>query len=367
MLLTLFFYIFVGVFCLQLCYWLFLFGKFAFLQPTHIENQDRPISVIIAAKNEAENLKKFLPKILNQNYSKFEVIVIDDASADKTQEVLDHFKSNFNNLKSIGLEATTSYQGNKKNAITQGIAIAQYEYLLFTDADCFPNSEQWISEMTKNFDENKEVVLGYGAYLQLPTFINKLIRYETLLSALQYFSHALIGLPYMGVGRNLAYKKSLFKATEGFKSHEAIASGDDDLLIRDIANAENTAICVSDRSIALSQPKESYIKWLRQKRRHITTANHYKIIHKFTLGLFYISQFLFWTSAIVLLTFSLNWQFVLAFIIIRFTIQYIIVSRAATKLNERGLIVLAPLLDLFLVMCQLLLFIVNLFDKPKRW
>lgn len=374
MLLTILFYFFVFAVIIQLLYWIFLYGKFAFLpdgkagtEVHSLEQKQIPVSVIIAARNEAENLQQFLPKILNQNYPHFEVIVVNDASTDNTLEVLKELENVFDNFQYIDLAHSTNYTGNKKNAVTKGIEASKYDHILCTDADCQPGSKNWISGMANRFIDNKEVILGYGAYQKLPTFINKLIRYETLLTAIQYFSYTKAGIPYMGIGRNLGYKKKLFVKSQGFESHQHIKSGDDDLFVSEVATKKNTAICFSANTFTISLPKKTYLQWFRQKRRHITTAHHYKPIHKLLLGLFHISQLLFWILAIILLTFSLNWQFIILLIIIRFIAQYIVISKSAFKLNEKDLIFLSTVLDIILVFTQLGLFFSNLIQKPKDW
>ncbi|MDJ0645494.1 MAG: glycosyltransferase [Flavobacteriaceae bacterium] len=365
MLLTGLFYFFILIVSIQFVYWLLLFGKFAFAQQQRIVEEVVPVSIIIAARNEAENLKELVPLLLTQHHQTFEIIIVNDASTDSTVEVVNSFGKE--HLKLITIPAVPNYFGNKKNAITQGIKAAHYEHLLFTDADCRPASSNWVTQMTSLLNKDKAIVLGYGAYKKLPSFVNKLIRYETLVTAIQYFSYSKIGLPYMGVGRNLSYKKDLFLEASGFESHGDIKSGDDDLFINEMATEKNTANCFSKESFTISEPKKTYKSWFHQKRRHISTATYYKPIHQFLLAGFFVSQLLFWVLAIILLAFSLNWQFVILFIAIRCIAQYTVVSRSASKLNEKDLVLVAPVLDIIVVLTQLALFCSNLIQKPKHW
>ena len=368
MLFNLLFYIFVVTVITQLIYYIFLFGKFTFSKSHKTTHKNIPVSVIICAKNEAENLRNNLKMILDQNYVHFEVIVVNDASTDETLSVLQSFKNSYDNLIIIDITSTLNYSGNKKNAITKAIEIASHKNLLFTDADCKPVSSNWIIEMTSQLSDHNKIILGYGAYKNIKgSFLNKLIRFETLLTAVQYFSYAKMGLPYMGVGRNLAYKKDTFIHANGFTRHSQIRSGDDDLLIKQIATKKNTAICFSKSSFTVSEPKKTFESWFRQKRRHITTANYYKPIHQFLLGLFYVSQFLFWLLAIILLAFSFNWLIVTIFLIIRLIIQYTILGKSAQKLNEKNLFWLFPVLDFSLVFLQSGVYIRNVISKPKSW
>jgi len=368
MLFTLLFYIFVVTVITQLIYYIFLFGRFTFSNSHKTTQNNSPVSVIICARNEAENLRSNLKAFLDQNYSDFEIIVVNDASTDETLSVLQFFKKSYDSLILIDIEPSLNYSGNKKNAITKAIDVATHQNLLFTDADCKPVSSNWITEMTSKLCDHKKIILGYGAYKNIKgDFINKLIRFETLLTAVQYFSYAKIGLPYMGVGRNLAYKKEVFFNANGFTRHSQIRSGDDDLLINQMADKKNTAICFSNDSFTVSEPKKTFVSWFRQKRRHITTASHYKPIHQFLLGLFYVSQFLFWLLAIILLAFSFNWLIVTIFLTIRLIIQYIILGKSAQKLNEKSLFWIFPVLDFALVFLQSGVYISNVISKPKSW
>jgi glycosyltransferase involved in cell wall biosynthesis len=360
--------VFLFVVVIQLFFYVFLFGKFSFTKIEKIKQSSFPISVIIASRNEVQNLKENLPSILNQKYPNFEVIVINDASTDESNTILELFQNQYKHLKVITLENTNSYSGNKKNAISKGIDVASNNNLLFTDADCRPVSENWITEMTSLLSDKKEIVLGYGGYQKIDnSFLNILIRYETLLTAIQYFSYAKIGIPYMGVGRNLAYKKELFQKNSGFENHKHIKSGDDDLLINQISTQSNTEICFTKESFTISKPKTSFTSWIQQKRRHISTATSYKPIHQFLLVLFFLSQFLFWCLAIILLIFSFKWQLVTILVAIRLISQYIAIRNSATKLDEKDIVLFTPFLDFLLVFTQIGLFIINLIYKPKHW
>ncbi len=351
---------------IQVFYYFFFFSRFAFEREKQLINTDIPISVIICAKNESANLKVFLPSIINQNHKSFEVILVNDHSVDDTFKIMNEFKDKYSFINVVNLNDDNS-EGNKKNAVTQGIKAAKFEYLLFTDADCKPNSRNWISKIATHFNNKKQIVLGYGAHQKKDnSWLNKLIRFETLLTAIQYFSYAKVNLAYMGVGRNLAYKKSLFTSVNGFNSHQHIKSGDDDLFINQVAN-DNVSICVSPQSFTISPAHTNFKKWIYQKRRHISTANVYKPIHQFLLGLFYISQFLFWFLGLYLLFTSANKLSIILLIFTRLIFQLIIFGFSAKKLKESDLILYLPFLELFLILIQLYIFIQNTISSPKKW
>jgi hypothetical protein len=239
---------------------------------------------------------------------------------------------------------------------------------LFTDADCYPTSKDWIREMSSNFTAEKTIVLGYGAYEKVPgSFLNKLIRFETLLTAVQYFSWAKMGRPYMGVGRNLAYKKEEFFNVNGFIDHMKIRSGDDDLFINQAAKGKNTTICFSPDSFTYSMPKTSFKDWFRQKRRHVATASFYKTFDRMQLGGFYISQLLFLILAIVLLAFQFQWIVVLSLVGFRYLFTWITLGFAAGKLKEKDVMYWFPILEMVVLFTQLNIFITNIFAKPVHW
>jgi len=364
------FFTYIVIFCIQIIFYLFVFGSFALSKnkpPKSSFNQ--PISVLICAKNEAKNLIKNIPFLLKQNYTDFEIVLINDCSSDNTLEIIKQFKEESKiDIKIVDVSSNEQFWGSKKYALTLGIKAASYEHLLFIDADCKPASEYWISEMTNNFSNEHQLVLGYGAYKKIEqSFLNKLIRFETLLTAIQYFSYSKMGIPYMGVGRNLAYTKTLFFSANGFVKHMKIKSGDDDLFINQVGTEQNTTNCYSLNSFTKSNPKTTFKEWILQKRRHISTASYYKPLHKLLLGTFFSSQLLFWILSLILLSLLYQWQIISVLIFARFLIQYIVIGYSAKKLNEKDLILLAPFLELFLIITQLFIFIKNLISKPTHW
>ncbi|WGD33716.1 glycosyltransferase [Olleya sp. YS] len=362
------FYSFVIVVVIQVLYYGVLFGSFAFSKSENTSSTLYPISVIICAKNEAENIAKFLPSILEQDYPTFEVVLINDSSQDDTLEVFEAFALKHSNIKIVDVKNIEAFWGNKKYALSLGIKAAKHNNLLFTDADCQPLSNQWIKQMSSYFSEDNSIVLGYGAYNKIKnSLLNMLIRFETLLTATQYFSLAKVGLPYMGVGRNLAYHRDQFFKSNGFIKHMKIRSGDDDLFINEVASAKNTTICYSKDSFTTSIPKTTFKDWFKQKRRHVSTAKHYKFKHKFLLSTFYITQVLFWLVGITLAISTYLWPFVLGLIVIRFAIQFLSLGFSAKKLNELDTILLLPILEIFLIVFQFSIFITNQISKPNYW
>lgn len=349
---------------------LYFFSFFSFATAGSKRNlhPEVPVSVIICAKNEAENLRNFLPSILEQNYPTFEVIVINDASTDETLEVIEEFQHIDPRIKYVDVQNNEAFWANKKYALTLGIKKASNKHLLFTDADCAPQSKNWIREMAGNFQPNISIVLGYGGYFKHSgSLLNKLIRFETLLTAIQYFSYARLGSPYMGVGRNLAYTSNKFYELKGFASHLHLRSGDDDLFVNEAATAENTAISFSKDSITRSVPKLSFGEWFHQKRRHVSVAGNYKKKHKFLLGAFYFFRLLFWILFALLLLLKVYPEIILGALGLKLAVEAVVYIKSASKLNENDIIWLFPFFDIFLIFFQLVIFINNLFSKPRHW
>ncbi len=359
------------VFCIvalvQLFYYTYFFTRVMNYQPSaKATSQTHPVSVIICAKDESLNLAKHLPAILEQQYkTTHEIIVVDDNSFDDTRYLLKDFEDKYLALlKVLELKQEAQFIPGKKFPLSMGIKAAKYEIVLLTDADCTPASELWIDKMQATYDDATEIVIGYGAYHKKPGLLNKIIRWETFHTALQYFNYTLAGVPYMGVGRNLSYKKVLFFKHKGFSAHNNILSGDDDLFVNIAATKTNTKISIDKDTFTISEPSKTFGEWVRQKKRHNSSGRYYKPVHKFLLGLYSFSLFLFYP----LLTVSLFSHFWIAAVIIfvgRFILQAVVLYSNMKKLNEKDLFILFPFFDVFMFFYYLI-FAVSVVRKPKR-
>ena len=362
------FYTFCLITLIQLLYYLFFFIRLSIYKAViKTTSHTQPVSVIICARDEAANLAKNLPGSLVQQYSTtHEVIVVNDNSFDDTRYLLEELHRNFRHLKIIELTQEAKLIPGKKFPLSVGIKTAQYETVLLTDADCVPASEHWIDKMQNTYDESTEIVLGYGAYHKKKGFLNKLIRWETFHTALQYFSYALAGRPYMGVGRNLSYKKTVFFRHKGFSAHNHVASGDDDLFISTAATNINTKINIDADAFTFSEPATSWAQWRRQKRRHYSTAKYYKPIHKFLLALYSLSHFVFYPlfAAAILL---FDWKLSLVVFAARLISQAFVFYPAMKKLNEKDLFPFFLFFDVWMFFYYLI-FATTLIKKPRiKW
>jgi len=362
------FFCFCAVLAIQLFYYLYFFRRLAFYQsPVKKSSQEYPVSVIICARDEAHNIAHNLPGILVQKYkTTHEVIVVNDNSTDETKYLLDEFRKMFKNLNPIPLKQEAKMIPGKKFPLSMGIKSAKYEVVLLTDADCVPASELWIQKMQDGYYDGKQIVLGYGTFHKKPGMLNKLIRFETFHSALQYLSFALAGVPYMGVGRNLSYKKELFFNNKGFSAINHIPGGDDDLFINMVANKRNTAIVIEKDAHTLSEAAPTWSIWQKQKFRHYTTSKYYKAKHKFLLGLYSLAQVLLYPFTLAAILFY-NWWLALALFSLRMIVLGIVWFKSMKKLNEADLFPYFIFLDIWMSF-YFFLFTPALWRRPaKEW
>ena len=357
-------------FCIQVYYILFVYGKLAAYRITEpVADQEMPpISIIISAYNEQENLKKFLPLILQQDYPEFEVVVVNDCSDDETPWLLRDLATQYTHLKVIDIGEHIRLKHTKKFTLTIGIKAAKHAHLVFTDADCEPASTQWLRNTVTPFAEGKEIILGYSPYFKHSGLLNKLIRFETTHTAMTYLSYALKGDPYMGVGRNLAYTKALFYKGKGFNAHMHIKSGDDDLFVNQNSTALNTGIAISPDAHMYSVPKLTWKSYYKQKARHAGASVMYKSRHKWMLATQLLSAILFYVSLIVsfVLLPSL-WYIPLALYLLRLIAQYSVYSYSFRKLAVRDLLLWLPLLDILFYFFICLNGLFNRNRKQTSW
>ena len=294
--LLLLWYIFIGTSAI-----LFIYNTISSIvimtyRPLSDENTEG-VSVIVCARNEHKYLTRLIPKILSQEHKKFELIVVDDRSSDESYAFLKELSMMTINVKLVRIDETPLHINEKKYAILLGIRAAENDIVLLTDADCLPTTGNWISRMTAPFSNpNVKISLGFSPYEYKRGLLNALIRYETFLTALTYFTFTRLGRPYMGVGRNLAYRKSFFLELDGFKGFQNILGGDDDLFVNKYANKQNTAIVLHHEAVTFSNPKETWKDFITQKTRHLSVGKYYHFKDRLILGLILLTKMLFWLS-----------------------------------------------------------------------
>ena len=353
---------------IQLLYYLLIFSKLAFYkQNKRTTFKIEPVSVIISAHDEDYNLRNNLEAILTQKYDNFEVVVVDHASSDDTEEVLKDFSRKYAHLKIVTIKQDLNFFKGKKFPLSIGIKSASNDILLLTDADCKPSSEHWIRDMVSNYQGKTEIVLGYGPHIRKKGILDKIVRYDTFIIALQYFSMALSGLPYMGVGRNLSYRKSLFYRNKGFISHYGISSGDDDLFIMQVANKKNARIEIDKNTHMYSEPKPDFSSWFTQKSRHISTGKVYPLKYKIVLGSFNLTLVLLYVSFFILLGSNTLIIPAIAGMVLYTTVRVFIQKKAATKLEEEQLLLFSLIGDLLHIIIMFVIYLRSLIKKQQHW
>lgn len=343
------------------------------------ESNARPgVSVVVCARNEEDNLQNYLQALVTQKYPEFEVIVVNDASCDNTQLVLEHYTQLFRNLRLTFVPADAWVRSSKKLALTLAAKASKYDYLLLTDADCCPESPYWIDEMMHGFDNpDTEVVLGYGGYFADGSRINRLIQYDTIFNAMQFLGMAMSRHPYMGIGRNLAYKKSTFFSHNGFAGLLNERAGDDDLLVNKISTRKNTDVVLTPNSYTWSVPKRTLGEWRIQKYRHLSVSPAYRLGTKIRLAIEPLTRGLWYALMIAVVVLSvmgyiqspLVWAAAAICFVARLTWQIAIMNRAATILRAPHFGLNVLLFDIYLPVSNLVMLIRHAIHRKQelRW
>jgi glycosyltransferase involved in cell wall biosynthesis len=321
------------------------------------------VSIVIAAQNEYENLRTFLPSILDQSYPDFEVIVACDRCTDGSVAFLTSL--NHPALHIIEINSISDSVQPKKAALTQAIQLAKHPWILATDADCYPVSKQWIHEMMLARND-KKICLGISLYLPKPGFLNAFIRFETILTALQYCAWVVLGRPYMAVGRNLMYAKELFINNNGFGKQANHLGGDDDLFVQNIATNSNTCISIKPSTFTLSKPAEGYSQWWKQKHRHLHAGKQYPFSVLSGLSIYPVSSTIFHFVSIYYL-FTSNFDLILLFYILRTCIFISIFARIGYKWNNKQPIFFLAITEIMYLIYLLFAGIYNLAVPIKKW
>lgn len=306
----------------------------------HFGRELPPLSVVICARNESENLRRNLPAILKQDYPDFEVIVINDGSTDESEDLLSELEEEYPNLYHSFTPDSARYISRKKLALTLGIKASKYDWLVFTEADCTPVSDKWLRRIARNFTPSTDIVLGYSGYERGKGWLHKRVSFDSLFTSLRYLGFALAGKPYMGIGRNLAYRKELFFKVKGFSTHLNMQRGEDDLFINQISNENNTRVETSPDSVIRMQPVERYKDWKEEKVSYMATARFYKGSQRWLLGLETATRLLFYVaclSGIVFGILSFHWLaagLALLLWIVRYSAQAYVINKTANEMGD---------------------------------
>ena len=348
-------------FVIQILFWARIFSQLKEASSrSDVLSEKEGVSVIICGRNEASNIKKYLPSILTQDYPVFEVLFVNDHSSDESDVVLASLQAKFAQLKIV---QPTDFLPGKKQAILAGIKNAAHEILIFTDADCRPSSRHWIRELIPK-GRDIRISLGFAPFFPTNHFVNRFARYDGVLIFLLYGSLASLGIPYMGVGRNLAYKKSIFSEAS-FSTHADLLGGDDDLMINQQASARNTAVVFNRDSLVFSHSERSLLSFIKQKRRHLSTAWRYNLKHQMILITFSGAHWFFYVGLIIC------WFYIGWFVLIGYFIKMYFTVRQMKDLyricDYKDLLIWIFILDLIYLFYYPLVSILMYFPAPKKW
>lgn len=352
---------------IQLFWHWFFFWRLARHKTKPAASDPVPVSIVICAHNEYLHLKENLQLVLEQDYPEFEVLVVNHSSDDDTRYLLSYYCEKYPNIKSITIQEDLNFFTGKKFPLSIGIKSARYEWVLLTDANCRPAGREWIRTMQSAFRPKTEIVLGYSPFVRRKGLLNLMIRFDAAYNAIQYLSFALAGIPFKGIGRNLSYRKQLFFDNNGFISHYRLYTGDDDLFINQVATGKNTAVVTEPAAFTFATPRESFSEWILQKKNHLFTSFHYKKAHRFLIILYNLSYFLFLGTFVVML--ALNWSVipVLVIFLLRLISQMIVFSGSLKRLNEKDLIPLVVLFEMFMFFNNLFVFMSGFTRSARRW
>ena len=349
------------------CLFYLLFLKFSFSKHQRGTNKILPVSVIVYTKNQAELLPDFLDQLTRQSHPDYEIIVVNNASQDKTADLLEDYEIRYPQLKAVNVVNNEAFWGSKKYAITLGIKKAAYKNLLFTTLNSVVNSENWITETSSLYSDQKQLVVGYANYKKRKGILNRIMRYGRYISNLNNFGLAAIGKPFTASEHNIGFNSDLFYENNGYSSHVNLPSGTESMFIKEAATSKNVALATASESIVRIDNHFKYKDWIKDSKLNLNAFSHYKSGTRFKLRLFYLTQFLFWVIAIAgIITFKISAPILYLIIAIRFLITGLVISKSLFKLSEKDLVYLFPLWEILTICSQFFIFISNLFSKPKH-
>lgn len=364
-----YFAIILGIIILfQILYYFIVYGRVAFFKDNKLTTDEKQkyipsVSVVMCVKDDAYNLEKKLPIILEQEYPNFEVVVVNDASKDETEYVLRVLQEIYPNLNVVNLYNNVNGFLGKKYPLSLGIKSAKNEIILLTESDTMPLNYNWITTMVKGFKQKKDIVLGFTNFEQKPTFLNTLMHYENLTSAMNYLGNAMLNNPFMGQGRNMAYKREFFFETGGFISQYNISVGEDDLFINKNANSKNTSVIINKESINLASPKEKREEWVIQKKKHFKSMYHFKLKDKIISTLMPFATLLIYVLVALSIVFQFPWQYAILPLVLKYTFQIIVYYKSSKTLATKQVAFLSPLLEVIFLFINTTIRFFTLFTK----
>jgi glycosyltransferase involved in cell wall biosynthesis len=327
----------------------------------------RPVSIIVCAHDEEENIKELVPLLLQQDHPQYEVIVVEDRCNDSTFDYLLQATKEHKQLKMVRVAHKPEHINGKKFALTLGIKAAKYDWVLLTDADCRPTSRQWAKRMTENYQNDTKMALGFSPYLKSSGLLNDFIRFESFLTGIQFMGLARLGRPYMGIGRNLAYEKTLFLDNKGFNDHLSVTGGDDDLFVNQHATKKNTVVKMGEESLTFSKPKTTWTDFYYQKLRHLSVGGNYKFFDKLILGLFAFTWLFTWFLVVPTAFFSPFIFWLVGGFLLRWVLLSLLFQNAPIKIGSSFEAWKVPFLDFIYAFYYLVAGVAAKTAKSIQW
>ncbi|GHU65278.1 glycosyl transferase family 2 [Bacteroidia bacterium] len=362
----------------MLYYWVVLAKPYRYLQSdakeqTGFPSEQPPVSVVVCVRKKCHNFNRFLSALLEQDYPEFEVIIVSDGISDSNKEILASFQNEYKNLYTTYIPEDTRNVSRKKLGLTLGIKAAKYDYLLFTEADGYVRTNQWISAMTRHFDGKKSIVLGFSAIVNSPKhFLSRYIAFDYFFSNLQMLASALFKRPYAGDGRSLAYEKRHFTEQKGFVRHRVLKRGEDDLFINDIATRKNTAVELSAESVVFTEFGR-FEDWKRMKSDRAITQSYYKRGSLTLQRLEFFSRLVFLICTVACFFVPYSYPFVILpgiaalLYIIRFLSELYVTSVTTAELQLKTFYFLLPVFDLIQIYMNLYFYLYRIFNKKENY
>ena len=335
--------VFGAVVLIELLYYYVIYARFSFTKKKSQKYMYQPpVSIVMVAKDAAGVLLRTLPKFLNQQYDNFEVVVVDDNSQDDTRLLVVEYQQQYRNLKLVELDTAVTTIRGEKFAISMGVRCATHPYLVITDPEYAPTSTHWLEKMAGNFENDRQIVLGYSTFEKKRSPFNRLLHFDNLVGAMQYFSLAQIHSTYRGDIKNLGITQQIFTQQRGFASHNHIRYGEEDIFISRAADRSNTAIEFSPDAVTVLQRNVRFNKWLDHKQGLYYTRHFNSLKNRLLLGTCAVVNLLFYVGLVLAIVFSIGNVLLLSvtagIFAVKVLSQYLVFGFAAKKLNERQVI-----------------------------
>ena len=316
------------------------------LKKTRINN----FSIVVAARNEEENLPQLLDRLVKQNYpqEKFEIIVSDDRSTDGTSIIVEKFKKQHPIIKSVHIDKEDPHFVGKKNALNEAIKLSSFDVLVFTDADCLPGCN-WLQEIDRYLTPETDFIAGFSPLQMKGKFFSSLKNLER--SSIFAVSAGSIGWQWglTCVARNMIYRKSIFKKVDGFSGIEHIRSGDDDLMLQKLAPyTRKMNFMFTEDSIVPTKDKSDFRSQVNLETRRASKWKYYP----FHVKAMTLLVFLFYLSYILLFGRSLlkkKWTDFSIISLFKVTSEFCLLYSFLKKCNKKHLLILFPIAELFYI------------------